>query len=255
MQIEIDGLCWDQRTISGVVESMSDQQFRKTGYKVFSNALSTSELAELRAACDTLLEEPVHDGGGDLHKIGLGEARRFLRHRHEEFQEVNRFVLGEKMAELSASLLGTEPYLFNEQFVVKGAGKGASFAWHQDSAYVGFAHKPYLTVWIALDDAVEENGCVYLIPRDLDENPGIDPHEWQDESSELNGYFGDDPGLPMTCEAGTIVAFSSLTLHRSGPNTTDKRRRAYIAQYSPEPIRDPQTGALKRFAKPLHRAA
>jgi len=140
--------------------------------------------------------------------------------------------------------LGGEGLLFNEQFVVKGAGKGASFAWHQDSAYVGFDHKPYVTIWIALDDTTEENGCVYILPRDIDEKPGIDPHEWQDDSNELNGYSGNDPGLPMTCPAGTIVAFSSLALHRSGPNTTDRPRRAYICQYSLEPIRDPETGDL-----------
>jgi ectoine hydroxylase-related dioxygenase (phytanoyl-CoA dioxygenase family) len=145
--------------------------------------------------------------------------------------------------------------LFNEQFVVKGAGKGASFAWHQDSAYVGFDHKPYLTVWIALDDTTEENGCVYLLPRNLETDPGIDEHEWQEDSKELNGYFGDEPGRPMVCPAGTVVAFSSRTLHRSGPNGTDRPRRAYIAQYSVEPIRNPESGELKRFAKPVRRAA
>ena len=155
------------------------------------------------------------------------------------------------MGQIARECLGAEPLLFNEQFVVKGAGKGASFAWHQDSAYVGFDHPPYVTVWIALDDTTEANGCVYLLPRDMDAEPGIDPHEWQDETNELNGYFGDDPGTSMECEAGAVVAFSSITLHRSGPNTTDRPRRAYLAQYSAEPIRDPETGDLKRFATPV----
>ena len=231
----------------------SVDEFRKNGYLVFPNALSAGELEALRGACQTLLDEPVDDGGGDRHKIGLGEARRFLAHRHEEFPEVEAFLLSEKVGGIVSAALGDAGFLFNEQFVVKGAGKGASFAWHQDGAYVGYDHKPYLTVWIALDDATEENGCVYVLPRDLDEKPGIDPHEWQDESNELNGYSGDESGTPMTCEAGTIVAFSSLTLHRSGANVTDKRRRAYVCQYSPEPIRHPETGELKRFAKPVAR--
>ena len=55
----------------------------------------------------------------------------------------------------------------------------------------------------------------------------------------------------MTCPAGDIVAFSSLTPHRSGSNVTDVPRRAYVCQYSAEPIRDPKTGDLKRFAKPV----
>lgn len=230
---------------------MIDHDFARQGYRVFPDAISPEDLATLRTTCDTLLDEPIDDGGKDRHKIGLGAARRFLAHRHEEFPALERFITGPQIAELTRSLLGQDAYLFNEQFVVKGAGKGASFAWHQDSAYVGFDHQPYLTVWMALDDATEDNGCVYLIPRDIEAKPGIDPHEWQDESNELNGYFGDEPGIPMTCKAGTIVVFSSLTLHRSGANTTPNPRRAFIAQYSPEPITDPATGKPKRYAKPL----
>lgn len=229
--------------------------FRKTGHAVFEGALSADDLALLQQTCDTLMSEPVDDGGGDRHKIGLGAARRFLAHRHEEFPDLEDFLLGDTIDHVTRACLGQPAMLFNEQFVVKGAGKGASFAWHQDGAYVGYDHTPYLTVWIALDDTTEENGCVYLLPRDLDAEPGLDPHEWQDETNELNGYTGDSPGTPMTCPAGTVVAFSSLTLHRSGPNVTGTPRRAYVCQYSVEPIRDPETGALKRYAKPVRIAA
>ena len=121
--------------------------FRRQGYLVFENALSPEDLKMLRGTCDTLLEEPAHDGGGNVHKIGLGDARRFLRHRHAEFPSLEDFLLGPKIAEIISACGIEDPMLFNEQFVVKGAGKGASFAWHQDGAYVGFDHTPYLTVW------------------------------------------------------------------------------------------------------------
>jgi len=231
------------------------ESFDRLGYLLFANALSDDDLGMLREVCDKLLEEPAQDGGAGLHNIGLGDARRFLRHRHADFPALDEFVTSERIDRIVRPCLDSDSVLFNEQFVVKGAGKGASFAWHQDSAYVGFDHKPYLTVWIALDDTTEENGCVYLLPRNLETDPGIDAHEWQEDSRELNGYFGDDPGRPMVCPAGTVVAFSSRTLHRSGPNGTDRPRRAYIAQYSVEPIRNPETGDLKRFAKPVRRAA
>ncbi len=234
---------------------MQNQDFRRQGYAVFTNSIGESELAMLRNVCDRLLDEPPQDGGKGLHDIGRGEARRFLRHRHADFPELDAFVTSRTIDRIARPCLGSDSMLFNEQFVVKGAGKGASFAWHQDSAYVGHHHAPYLTMWIALDDATEENGCVYILPRDLDRDRSVEPHQWQEDTKELNGYFGDDPGRPMTCKAGTVVAFSSHTFHRSGPNTTDRPRRAYIAQYSVEPIRDPGTGKLKRFARPVTRAA
>jgi ectoine hydroxylase-related dioxygenase (phytanoyl-CoA dioxygenase family) len=33
--------------------------------------------------------------------------------------------------------------------------------------------------------------------------------------------------------AGSVVVFSSLTPHRTGPNLTDHVRKAYIVQYAP----------------------
>ena len=38
----------------------------------------------------------------------------------------------------------------------------------------------------------------------------------------------------MPVRAGGIVVFSSLTPHRTGPNTTDDVRKAYIVQYAPD---------------------
>ena len=227
----------------------STLQFRRKGYVAGSLAVSPDELSMLRRVCGTLLDEPVDDGGNGRHRIGLGKDRRFLAHRHAEFPELERFLLSGSTARIAAGLLGPECMLFNEQFVVKGAGSGAGFAWHQDSAYVGFDHDPYLSVWIALDDTTTANGCLHLLERDLDRDGRVDPHVWIEETRELNGHFGDEAGMAIECTAGGAVVFSSLTLHRSGSNTTDRPRRAYLAQYSPAPLRDPGTGELKRFAR------
>jgi ectoine hydroxylase-related dioxygenase (phytanoyl-CoA dioxygenase family) len=227
------------------------QAFRRTGYCIVEDALGAHERAALAAACDALLAEKSDDGGGKFHDIGRGNARRFLRQRHADFPAVTAFVFGATMRALATVLLGGPAYLFNEQFVVKAARTGASFAWHQDGAYVGFAHKPYVTAWIALDDATEANGCVHVLPCDLDRAQDIVPHRWDADGKERVGYDGPDRGVPAAMRAGSLVVFSSTTLHRSGANTTGRPRRAYLCQYSPEPIIDPATGAPKHFATPL----
>jgi ectoine hydroxylase-related dioxygenase (phytanoyl-CoA dioxygenase family) len=222
--------------------------FRRNGYCIVNDALGAGERAALAAACDTLLQEKPDDGGGRFHDIGRGAARRFLRQRHADFPAVATFVRGATMRSLATAVLGDRAFLFNEQFVVKGPRTGASFAWHQDGAYVGFAHRPYVTVWIALDDATEANGCVYVLPRDLDRDQTIVPHRWDEAGKEKVGYDGPENGVAAILRAGSLVIFSSTTLHRSGPNTTAHARRAYLCQYSPEPIIDPATGAPKHFA-------
>ena len=234
------------------LEHVSPSQYQQQGYLVLPHYLGFTDLELLRDVCDSLLKEPPDDDkGGEAHNIGRGHDRRFLRHRHADTPELANFVLGRQMEQLASTLLGRSPYLFNEQFVVKGPRTGASFAWHQDSAYVGFDHEPYLSIWIALDDTHSKNGPVYLQARDLNEDEGIVEHTWDDTGKELVGYSGGDPGIAAIVPAGSVVAFSSLTLHRSSPNVTDKPRRAYLAQFSPAPIIDPTTSAPKIFATPL----
>jgi hypothetical protein len=51
--------------------------------------------------------------------------------------------------------------------------------------------------------------------------------------------------------AGSIACFSSTLFHRSGPNTTDRMRRVYVAQYSATPILDADGTAPRHLAERL----
>lgn len=224
-------------------------EFSAHGYAVIPEPIPARDLAALRQAADALVAEPAAADGGN-HDINRGADRQFLHKRHADFPQVEQFLFSPLMRDVTRIALG-EPYLFNEQFVIKGPRTGASFAWHQDGAYVPFAHRPYLSVWIALDETTLENGALSILPRDLDAQPRIEPHRWDELGKEKVGYDGPDEGIALPCPAGTMILFSSLTLHRSGANRTERPRRAYLAQYSDGPILDPSTGNPRNFAKPL----
>ena len=226
--------------------------FREQGFLILPDILDEDELATLRDACDTLLSEPPDDdNGGKGHNIGRGHSRRFLRHRHQDFDGLRDFVLGEGMKLLLSNFLDDGVVLFNEQFVVKAANTGASFGWHQDGGYIPFDHDPYVTVWIALDDTTVENGAVFLLPRSPEETTTPVKHWWNEDGKEYVGYDGPEPGIPAEVPAGSIVVFSSLTLHRSSPNVTDRQRRGYVVQYAGAPIVDPSSGEVRGMATAL----
>ena len=48
----------------------------------------------------------------------------------------------------------------------------------------------------------------------------------------------------MPVRKGSVLAFSSLLMHRSGPNTTDRRRLAWILQYCGADARSALSGTL-----------
>jgi ectoine hydroxylase-related dioxygenase (phytanoyl-CoA dioxygenase family) len=168
--------------------------------------------------------------------------RYFISGLYRKSPRLWRFIYSDLMAEICRAALGEEAYLFNEQWVVKGAEVGMKFAWHQDSGYVKFkdpvtTHRPYLTCWTPLDDVDESNGTVYLLPHSrAGTRDRVLDHRKEEGSNDLIGYSGDDPGVAVIVPAGSVACFSSTSLHCSGANRRDAMRRVYLTQYSGEPL-------------------
>jgi ectoine hydroxylase-related dioxygenase (phytanoyl-CoA dioxygenase family) len=229
------------------------RQFRDEGFFVLEKVVSPSDLETLRGECQRLIE--ARDG--EMDRLGVEQldldhrGRRYFVHAYEKSPAVRRFLFSNLMAQIAKATLGEHVYLFNEQYVVKAAERGMKFGWHQDSGFIGYAHQTYLTCWIALDDVTEANGTVYLLPYSRAGTRDVVEHVRDEETNDLIGYFGDDPGEPVIVPAGSIACFSSTLFHRSGPNTTDRIRRIYLAQYSAEPILNDDRSRPRHLAEPL----
>lgn len=90
-------------------------------------------------------------------------------------------IFSEVMAEINRATLGDTSYLFQDQYVVKAPEKGLKFSWHQDSGYLGYEHRPYLTCWCALDDMNEEKGTIYVLPYSRAGTKALIQHETDNE--------------------------------------------------------------------------
>ena len=125
------------------------------------------------------------------------------------------------------------------------------FGWHQDSGYIPEPHSPYLSCWCALDNVSAENGTIDVLPWSRAGGNHVRTHTRDENTNDLIGYEGEDPGVPVEVTAGGVAVFSSTTLHRSGANTSDQVRRAYLAQYSPEimPFKEGTTRQAVPFLK------
>lgn len=219
---------------------------------MLKGVVPAAHLALLREVCMQFIA--AHDAEMDAagvtqQGINIRGNRYFIANRHKGTR-LTEFIYSDLMAEVCRATLGDNAYLFWEQFVVKGPEKGAKFSWHQDSAYVGTPHRPYLTCWVTLDDVTEANGTVYLLPYSRAGTREVVPHTKNPVSNDLEGYFGADLGDAVIAPAGSIACFSSTVLHRSGFNTTPNWRRVYLPQYSAEPLRRPD-GKLAAFAEPF----
>lgn len=236
---------------AGIVPDEAGQLYAEEGYMVLEGVVPKDVLRMLREECSYFLgymDARIDAGLVANEALTFRGKRYFVNNRYRFSQRLWRYVYGDLMAAVCRATLGDEAYLFNEQWVVKGAEQGMKFSWHQDSGYVKFmdpetVHEPYLTCWCALDDVDETNGTVYLLPHSRAGTKGrIITHSKDAVSHDLIGYAGDDPGVALDVPAGSIVAFSSYNLHRSGANTTGQMRRVYLTQYVPAPVFHSQTG-------------
>ena len=141
--------------------------------------------------------------------------------------------------------------MYWDQAVYKKPEKPRRFPWHQDNGYTFIEPQQYLTCWIALTDATEQNGCPWVAPGV--HRVGTLAHTYVDPLGFECFAEPPAPAIAAPVRAGSAVVFSSLTPHFTGPNLTGEVRKAYILQYAPVGARvlrgDPTAGpAAERVA-------
>ncbi len=241
-------------TTDSVITAEHRKQYQEEGYFILESVIPPEHLQILRESCDRLID--VMHGEMDRLKtdhlhISHRGSRYHIAKQYQQAPRLSEYVFSPLMADVCRATVGPDAWLFYEQYVAKCAEKGLPFSWHQDSGYLGFAHRPYVTIWAAVDEMTLENGTAYVLPWSTVGIRTLVEHVRNPETGDKVGYFGSEPGVPAVVPAGSLVVFSSLTFHRSGPNTTDRMRRAYVTQYSAEPIRRPDSGELMHLADPF----
>ncbi|MCC5828655.1 MAG: phytanoyl-CoA dioxygenase family protein [Phycisphaeraceae bacterium] len=146
---------------------------------------------------------------------------------------VRRFCATGPQVELARQLVAPDLALWFNQFVTKnpdGDSGRSEFPWHQDNGYVAIDPPTNITIWVALDDVDERNGCVWVVPRSHEK--GLLDHRRKSEDSWHLTLPVEGDGQPAILKAGEAVAFTGLTLHRSKLNHTNRPRRAFFMEYA-----------------------
>ena len=237
--------------MSMIITDQHREQFNDDGYFIVEDVIPAEHLNILRSACAYLMavmhQEMDRLGNDHIHISHRGH-RYHIAKQYKQAPRLSEYVFSNLMADVCRATIGDTAFLFYDQYVVKSAERGIRFAWHQDGGYLGFPHRPYVTVWAAVDDMTVENGTAHIMPfSDIGIRTLVE-HVQETTTGDKVGYFGNQSGIPAIVPAGSIVVFSSLTFHCSGANTTDQMRRAYVTQYSSEPICKPDSH------EPLHLA-
>ncbi|MDP7449302.1 MAG: phytanoyl-CoA dioxygenase family protein [Candidatus Latescibacteria bacterium] len=245
------------------------KQYSELGYVAFEGVLSEAEVTAARQALKELthrLMQAARRGEGEVKQARPGAARNYAGSRvvtpgggcaihfeagveplelsDEEAESRCRKVHGyenehptfqtltahPRIQGLLSELIGQQLILKDVMALSKPPFIGSEKPWHQDNAYFNYLPLELLaTVWIAIDDATAENGCMHVLPGQHRRGPLMHFHSTDCE------IIPDriDPALavPVPLAAGGIMLFSAMLPHQTPPNLTASRRRALQFQY------------------------
>ncbi|MEF2246543.1 phytanoyl-CoA dioxygenase family protein [Paenibacillus sp. IITD108] len=225
---------------AGLHEITEDKvkEYLAMGYLAVEGVLDS---AEVKHAIDALMDMVFVDTKGALLQFSKPEKElRTNEERELAVRKVSRFVENDdrlkhiayhpdilKTVEL---LLGESPKLVQDMALLKPPMGGGEKPWHQDMAYGPLAfNKPVIGVWIALDDADLDNGCMHVLPGSHAD--GATPHyavrDWQLCDSHI--AVEEDVAIPL--KSGGLMFFHGLIKHGTPYNLSAKRRRALQFHY------------------------
>lgn len=201
-------------------------QYERDGYVIFREPVFPADaFARLKAIFE---EDLAQYGEPGLDMIHVRDPR------------LREFLLSKPVLDLVEPVVGPNIGLWASHFISKPPRTGKATPWHEDSSYWNgrvSTMAGICTVWLAIDEATPENGCMKVIPgtqangfseyEAVDTAGNIFPTQIKPESIDESKavYFALHPG-ECSLHEGRLI-------HGADANTSDKRRAGYTMRYFP----------------------
>ena len=149
-----------------------------------------------------------------------------------------KFCMNVKILKFVEQLLGKDFALWNSSFFAKPAHNGFETPWHQDGQYWPISPLATCTVWLAIDDANEENGCLRFI-KGSHKDKKLKQHSRNNKKNltlhqELNKEELDEENIVnLILKRGQISLHDVYMVHGSKENKSPKSRRAMTMRFMP----------------------
>ena len=221
--------------------------YQKDGYILVRDLVTPDALAELEQLAADYYEGRITPSQSSTAPV----TRVHMIHRTQAVAE--RFLLYPRALDVLQALIGADVLALQTMLFLNPPEQGGQ-GWHQDAYYITTYPETLIGVWIAIDAADEENGCLWVVPGSHREPIYPSPdrpafiHEEEsfadlqlveyvshldDELNTLSQVAGKyPPPVPVSVNPGDVIFFHSHLLHRSYQNRSENRlRRSFVSHY------------------------
>jgi ectoine hydroxylase-related dioxygenase (phytanoyl-CoA dioxygenase family) len=139
-----------------------------------------------------------------------------------------------KILDAVESIIGKDILVGGTTLFIKDPDNKGFVSWHQDAKYIGFEPHNWVTAWLAITDANEENGCMRMWSGTHKEK--IREHKDTLNKSNLltRGQTVQNVPLedtiPNELKAGQLSLHHPMIVHGSTPNRSNNRRIGFVIQ-------------------------
>lgn len=201
--------------------------YHDNGYYLYHKPVFDS--VKMERLC-TIFEEHIQDKGSKQ------SDELDTPHFHDE--RLLEFLLSDEVLGLVEPIIGPNIALFSSHFICKDPYTGRATPWHEDSSYWNGRFDKYeniVTVWLALDKTMRENGCMRVIPGT--HRNGFSEYENVDKN--VNTFHAqvkdvdESLAVDFELEPGECSLHDARIIHGAQPNRSPYRRCGYTMRFFP----------------------
>ena len=161
--------------------------------------------------------------------IGLG--RNNVHYISPTFDKVCH---NSKILDSVESIIGKDILVGGTTLFIKDPDKKGFVSWHQDAKYIGFEPYNWVTAWLAITDANEENGCMRMWSGSHKEKIKDHKDTYNKDNLLTRGQTVQnvpiEKTIPNILKAGQLSLHHPMIVHGSGPNQSNQRRIGFVIQ-------------------------
>ena len=133
------------------LNSKQIKDYKDNGFVAPINVLSLEEVEKIKQEIEHIEKKWPDE------LVGLG--RNNVHYISPVFDQVCHHS---KILDAVESIIGKDILVGGTTLFIKDPDKKGFVSWHQDAKYIGFKPYNWVTAWLAITDANEENGCMRM---------------------------------------------------------------------------------------------
>ena len=223
---KLDGQSWQQHPEEALAV------FERDGFVAFKNFLTAQEVAEVQATLRQLIDERISTLPRTqvfYEQIGQKDSLKQIQGLFDHDPLFHQLMFGGRFEQVAEVLLNGAVVGKNMQYFNKPPSIGKATPPHQDGYYFMLKPCEAVTMWLALDDVDEENGCVRYVCGS--HKRGMRPHgrtQTLGFSQGVTDYgtaedMADEVAFPA--QPGDLLIHNAMTIHRADGNRSETRAR------------------------------